>query len=327
MKKRLPELDDIRGLSIIVMILIHTNAYFLSNWWSTNTRELSQFAVVAFLFCSSYLSIQRPFPQSISEFLPYVIKRLKRLALPFIVFFTVYIVLMKFGIGKSFSFKYIVNSYLLIGGIDFNWLVLLFIQLMVIAPLLHFLFVKKKMLLYLYTVGAFLASVIFLKYTPLPYFRTIMWFPWSLVVIYTFYFDSLWKNRKVFFFTTLIFGFLFFATQQWILIPLKHSVSHYANKYPPNLYHLSYSLFALNILYYLSQIKIFSHPFVQNIIHFFSINSYELFFIHILVIEVVWKWMRPHDWVAFFLIVTGISVVVQLGMNMVRERMKPAEIK
>ena len=127
MKKRLPELDDIRGLSIIVMIMIHTNAYFLSNWWSATTRDISQFAVVAFLFCSSYLSIQKPFPQSPSELLPYVIKRLKRLVLPFFIFFTVYIALMKFGIGKSFPLKYIVESYLLIGGIDFNWLVLLFV--------------------------------------------------------------------------------------------------------------------------------------------------------------------------------------------------------
>jgi len=327
MKKRLPELDDIRGISIIVMIMIHTNAYFLSNWWSATTRDISQFAVVAFLFCSTYLSIQRPFPQSISELLPYVLKRLKRLILPFFVFFTVYVLLMKFGIGKSFPLKYIIESFLLIGGIDFNWLVLLFVQLMIITPLLYFLFAKKKILLLIYTVIAFISSVVFLKYTPLPYYRSIMWLPWSLVIIYTFYLDVLWKNKKLFFLTTFILGFLFLGTQQWVLVPLKHSLSQYANKYPPNLYHISYSLFALNILYYLSKVNAFSQSLVQKTIHFFSINSYTLFFIHILVIEVVWKWARPHNWIVFFLIVTIISVVIQLGMNKINEKMKPVEKK
>jgi len=323
MKKRLHELDDIRGFSIIVMIMIHTNAYFLSNWWSVTTRDISQFAVVAFLFCSTYLSIQKPFPQSFSEFLPYMIKRLKRLVLPFYIFFTVYILLMKFGIGKSFPLKFITESYLLIGGIDFNWLVLLFVQLMIITPLLYFFFTKKKALLYLYVIGALASSIIFLKFTPLPYYRSIMWLPWSLVVIYTFYLDEIWKNRKLFFLTTFLLGALFFGTQQWILLPLKHSFSQYSNKYPPNLYHISYSLFALNILYYLSKIHTFSQPIIQKTIHFFSINSYTLFFIHILVIEVVWKWARPQNWIVFFLIVTMISVAIQFVMNLINERMKP----
>ena len=315
MKKRLPELDDIRGISIIVMILIHTNAYFLSNQLAYLTREISQFAVVAFLFCSSYLSLQKPFPQSLSELFIYVSKRVKRLILPFFMFFTVYILFMKWGIGKSFPLKYIIESYLLVGGIDFNWLVLLFIQMMIITPLLHSLFTKNKVLLWVYTFVAFISSVIFLKYTPLSYYRIVMWLPWSLVVIYTFYLDALWNNKKLFFIVTIILVALFIGTQQWVLVPLKYSLSHYANKYPPNLYHISYSLFALNILYYLSKMNVFSQCVIQKTIHFFSINSYTLFFIHILVIEGVQKWMRPNNWIVFFLIVAGISVLIQMGMK------------
>jgi len=323
MKKRLAELDDIRGLSIIVMILIHTNAYFLSNQWAYMSREISQFAVVAFLFCSSYLSIQKPFPSSVSALLPYIFKRTKRLIIPFFIFFTLYILFMNFAVGKQFSQKYILDSILLIGGIDFNWLVLLFIQLMIITPLLYYLFSQKKIIFLFYSIISFASSVLFLTLTPLSYYRGIMWLPWSLVVIYTFYFDTLWKNKRLFFLITVLFGIIFISTQQLVLLPLHRSFSMYSNKYPPNIYHISYSLFMLNILYYVSQAKLFSFSFVQKIVHFFSINSYTLFFIHIIVIEGVWKWIRPHNWILFFLLVTGISVVIQIIFNEIAKKMKP----
>jgi len=114
---------------------------------------------------------------------------------------------------------------------------------------------------------------------------------------------------------TLLFGTIFIITQQCILLPLHHSFSMYNNKYPPNLYHISYSLFAVNIIYYLSKRKLFSSPLVQNTVGFFSANSYQLFFIHILVIDGVWKWIRPTNWILFFLLVTYISSIIQIGMN------------
>jgi fucose 4-O-acetylase-like acetyltransferase len=319
LRQRLPEIDDLRGISIIVMILIHTNAYLLGDKWAYNTREISQFAVVAFLFCSAYLSLLKPYP-SAQELIPYLWKRLKRLAVPYYIFFTIYILFSMFALGKHFSQQYIVSSYLLTGGIDFNWLVLLFVELMIITPLIQFLYSKYKAGLYIYTFIAFVSSVLFLKYTPLPYYRAIMWLPWSLVVVYTLYFEKLWSNKKIFFGITLLFGLIFIATQQLILLPLHHSFSMYANKYPPNLYHISYSLFAINIIYYMSKKQFFASPLVQEVIHFFSINSYPIFFIHVIVIDAVWKWIHPTKWVLFFLIVTYISALVQIATNKAGEK-------
>ncbi len=314
MRKRLPELDDLRGISIIVMILIHTNAYFLSNKWAYSAREISQFAVVAFLFCSSYLALLKPHP-TVAEFFPYIAKRLKRLLIPFLIFFTIYILFSTIGLGKHFSQSYIVKSYTLTGGIDFNWMVLLFVQIMFVTPFIQYLNEKSKIGLHIYTFIAIVSSVIFLKYTPLPFYRSIMWLPWSLVIIYTIYFDRIWNNKMRFMWVTLLFGIIFLVTQQYVLLPLHHSFSMYFNKYPPNLYHIAYSLFAVNIIYFLSQKKLFASPLVQNIVDFFSTNSYSLFFIHIIVIDGVWKWIRPTNWILFFLLVTYISVVIQMVLN------------
>lgn len=325
MKQRLPELDDLRGISIIVMILIHTNAYLLGNKWAYNSREISQFAVVAFIFCSAYLSLLKPYP-TLVELGSYIWKRAKRLLIPFYIFFTLYLGFMTLALNKKFSMSYIFKSYTLTGGIDFNWMVLLFVELMLVTPLIQYLYAKSKVGLYIYSFIALVSSIIFLKYTPLSYYRSIMWLPWSLVIVYTLYFDKLWNNKKLFFAITVLFGLIFIGSQQLILLPLRHSFSMYANKYPPNLYHISYSIFAVNIIYYLSRKQLFASSLVQGVINFFSVNSYTIFFIHILVIEAVWKWIHPTNWILFFLLVTYISALVQIGMNKLSEKKNISEV-
>lgn len=317
MKNRFQEIDDIRGISMIVMILIHTNAYLLSDRLAYVTREISQFAVVAFLFCSTYLTLRRPYPASFSEFIPYLIKRLRRLLVPYYVFVIAYAVFMSLFANKTLSHSFLVENVLLTGGIDFNWLVLLFVQLTFITPLLQFLYDKHRSLFHLYAVGALVSSVYFLTHTPLPYFRLIMWLPWSLIIIYTLYFDRLWNSKKMFILITIVFGLIYIGTQQYVLIPAKHAISMYANKYPPNIYHIAYSLFALNILYGMSQVKVFSHKIIQAVIDFFSMYSYTIYFIHILVIEAVIRMMKVKTmhWFLFFALIAYATAIIQLAYN------------
>lgn len=302
---------------MIVMILIHTNAYLLSDKIAYYTREISQFAVVAFLFCSTYLTLKRPYPVTISEFAGYLIKRLKRLLIPYYVFVVAYAVFMSLFAGKTLSHSYLVQNVLLTGGIDFNWLVLLFVQLTFVTPLLQYWYDNHRSLFHIYAVVALVSSVYFLTRTPLPYFRLIMWLPWSLVIVYTFYFDRLWKSKSVFIVTTLLFGCIYYLTQHYVLIPSKHALSMYANKYPPNIYHIAYSIFALNILYGMSQLKLFSQKIVQAVIDFFSLYSYTIYFIHILIIEAMTRIlnMKTLHWFLFFALITYLTALAQLAYN------------
>lgn len=317
MKNRFQEIDDIRGISMIVMILIHTNAYLLSDKLAYITREISQFAVVAFLFCSTYLTIRRPYPATIPEFGFYLIKRLKRLLIPYYIFVVAYAVFMSLFANKTLPYSYLVQNVLLTGGIDFNWLVLLFVQLTFVTPLLQYLNDRHKGIFHGYTAIALMSSIYFLTHTPLPYFRVIMWLPWSLVIIYTMHFDKLWRSTRIIILVTLLFGLVYYATQQYVLIPAKHSLSMYANKYPPNIYHIAYSLFALNILYALSQWKVFAQKLVQPVIDFFSMYSYTIYFIHILIIEAVIRLMnvKTLHWFLFFVVITYLTAIAQLTYN------------
>lgn len=172
-------------------------------------------------------------------------------------------------------------------------------------------------ILYLYVFVAVISSILFLKYTPHPLYRSIMWLPWSLIVIYTMYFEKIRKNTVLFWGLTVFFFIIFLVTRQFILIPLGHSLRMYNNKYPPNIYHLSYCLAGLNILFFLSQKGLFTK--VRRYIHFLSKYSYEIYFLHILVIFVLTVFFHfKFNWVTFFVAVLGITSVVQWGINKIQ---------
>lgn len=312
--KRLDFIDDIRGIAIFATVLIHTNVYFLNNKIAYSLIELAQFAVVAFIFCSSYLYFLKDKVESLSLFWSHLLKRLRRLIIPYYLFITVYFLFVYLNAPQKLTPRYIFQNLTLTGGLDFNWLVLLFIQLAVLMPLFSFLRRRYMKILYLYVFVAVISSILFLKYTPHPLYRSIMWLPWSLIVIYTMYFEKIRKNTILFWGLTASFFIIFLMTRQFVLIPLGHFLRMYDNKYPPNIYHLSYCLAGLNILFFLSQKGLFTK--VRRYIHFLSKYSYEIYFLHILVIFVLTVFFHfKFNWVTFFVAVLGITSVVQWGMS------------
>lgn len=312
--KRLDFIDDIRGISIFATVLIHTNVYFLHNKIAYNLIELTQFAVVAFIFCSSYLYYLKDKVESLPLFWQHFFKRLRRLFIPYYIFLAVYFLFTFLKEPHKLTPNYIFQNLTLTGGIDFNWLVLLFIQLAILMPFFSFLRRRYVGVLYLYILVGIVSSIVFLKYTPHPLYRTIMWLPWSLVVIYTMYFEKIRMNSVLFWGLTASFFIIFLFTQQFVLVPLGHSLRMYDNKYPPNIYHLSYCLAGLNILYFLSQKGLF--VFVRRFIHFLSRYSYEIYFLHILVIYVVTVFFHfKFTWVTFFLTIMLLTSGIQWVLN------------
>jgi len=311
---RLLEIDDIRGISIFVMILIHTNAYFMADKIAFFTLEISQFAVVAFIFCSSYLFYLKYKTESVKEFMDHFVKRVKRLVIPYYIFFAVYILFVYLKEPAKLTADYVVRNLTFTGGLDFNWLVLLFIELAILMPLFKIWDEKHKKVLYVYIIVAVISSIIFLKYSPHPLYRYIMWLPWSLIVIYTMFFDRIRKHPPLFWGLTSIFLALFLISRQYFLIPLGHSLRQYDNKYPPNLYHLSYCLVELNILYFLAQRGVFA--ITRKYIHFLSLYSYQIYFLHLLVIFTITVFYHFNfNWVTFFLATLSITSILQFVFN------------
>src|SRR5690606_35114871 len=91
------------------------------------------------------------------------------------------------------------------------------------------------------------------------------------------------------------------------------------NKYPPNLYYLSYGIAWIFGLYYLHQLLRINETVLQQFLNFISRNSYSLFFIHFLylIILIDILQIRIKQWSIYFFLIFTVSLVTQAILNLV----------
>jgi len=320
-------IDDLRGIAILVMILIHTNAYFLHIKLAYLTLEISQFAVPVFIFCSAYLSFRKKMELDRQSLVPYVKKRFMRLLQPYYLFLVVHFIFTLIAEPKKMTSSYVLNNIFLTGGLDFNWLVLLFIQFTFLIPFLVWLRDNNKRMFYLYTAISAASTLVFLRYTPLPYYRAIMWLPWSLLIVFTMEYveaeaNGVWQS------TTATLALILYGLTRFYQTATGHSLFHYSNKYPPNMYHLSYGIVCILLLVFLSKKNVFAWQPLRWLIHFLSVYSYSIYFFHILVIFTVTVFLKMRfTWISFFLTVTLLTLVVQMMSNGLMSLLKPKPVE
>ncbi len=310
-KQRYPEIDILRGISVLAIILIHSCVYFLKDKIAFVLWDYSQFAVAVFIFCSAYIFFAREPQINMSNFVAYLKKRLLRLLPTYYLFAFLYLVLALIFQHKAITGKIVMQNLLLIGGIDFNWLVLLFVYLTLLMPLIFFLYQKNKTLFYLTGLVSIASSVLFIFFRPANY-RLTMWLPWLVIPYFTLIFLK-YRQNKIFLFAAASLALIVFLVLRFTLI----EGTQYQNKYPPNLYHLSYGIFALPVLYSLSRANLFNIKPVQKFILFLSSNSYTLFFIHLIIIFLITVPVRLKlSWYSFFMIVLLLALTAQIAINL-----------
>jgi hypothetical protein len=181
--------------------------------------------------------------------------------------------------------KFIIQSILLTGGVDFNWFVLLFVQLTIISPLL--LVVSKNRVLSIFLLVIFYA-ISLLSFFNRPSYQSFRWtmiFGWSFVYLLgiiiakyqpkgQFSLKNYGRLMLLFGSTFVILYTLFFNTKELVLTQ---------HKYPPDIIYLSYGLI-INFF-----LIIFAKKFILKILNpiivFLSRNSYAIFFVHYLVLD------------------------------------------
>ena len=306
-------IDNLRGLAMFAMMVIHAISYFFSDKLSFYIWDYSQWAVPVFLFCSFYLYYKSPKKSNNFSFFSYLKKRFLRILIPYYIFlFFFNILLFLFDKKTFFNFNYLKANIFLYGGLGFNWLVLIFIYLTFLMPFV--LWLKKNKLLYCGFFLLSLSSSIYFIFVKTNY-RLIMWLPWSILIYFTIFFIKNEKNWKKLTLTAAVFMTIFFILRI-IEIKIGHNLTQFENKYPPTLYHLSYGIFSTIIIFWLSKKNFFSYFNFNRLLHFLSKNSYSLFFIHILVMSSLnWLNLRTNSWFTFFLIILGISSIIQLLLN------------
>lgn len=309
-KKRFEEIDILRGFSILIIILIHSCVNFLNNKLAFIIWDYSQFAVVVFIFCSAFIFFVREPQVNLANFIKYFEKRLWRLLPTYYFFAALYLILSFLFQKKIITSNTVIANLLLFGGLDFNWLVLLFVYLTAIMPVVYFLYNKNRFLFYFSGLLTLVSAVVFIFYRPLNY-RIIMWLPWSLILYFTLIILKNKDNKK--FLLSLALTFLV------IFLSLKFTIikgTQFQNKYPPNLYHLSYGIFSLILLYFISGFKLFNTGLIKKFLYFLSLNSYTIFFIHIIIIFLITVPLKLKlNWYSFFFAVLTLTILVQNIIN------------
>ena len=311
-------IDLLRGLGILTIILIHVTAWYTQDKTAHFIWNWGQFAVPAFVFCSTYLFYTKKEKYEKEGFVNYSLIRLKRL-LPsyyvFLVFFYL-IYLLKKPLAIHWQ-DVLMNLTLTTPGHEPNWAILLFILITILMFPLTWLLKKSKSLFIFYAVLALTSSLLLVFYRWPFNYKLIMLLPWSLVILFSWYFSK-YEGRRAFypltFFVLVIIFTIAFAVQN----RLGNDLLFISNKYPPNLYYLSYGMLSVTLIYYLAKKGLFD--FFQKPIYFLSVNSYHLFFIHLFLIIAASEFIQLKQlaWWQFFAIIFALTLAVQLVLNKIR---------
>lgn len=314
-QKRNTTVDFLRGLAMVLIILIHVTVYFRSDRLAQVLWEYSQVAVPIFIFCSGYIYFSKSKAETLN--IGYFSKRIKRLVIPYyayLIFFFLYALLFRQSV---ISLKNMVQKilFLNISSRDLDWLVVLFLYFMVIMPLIRFLS-KRPRLLWIYGVLSFSSGVLLLFVDTQHAFRLIMWLPWSIVMIVT-YLVVRYEHTSWFFRSAIFISSGIYLVSKSILLARGDTLVLTENKYPPNIYYLSYGIFLMLILYVLYRRYGSSLTLLQKSCDFLSHHSYSIFFIHFLILEYFLDFTeyKKLEWWGLFGAVFGLTIVVQFLFN------------
>lgn len=229
------------------------------------------------------------------------------------------------------------SQFLLIGGINLNWLTLLFLELTFLFPL--FILLTRKKILFLYI---FLSIGITIFFTIKPfsyaYYREVMFIPWSLVLLFSIFFaiqeqkNDLIHSNKLYR-TTGIISFLLFLSFFIVWHPLHKSFNLIDYKYPPGLYYLSYAFFMTCIVIEISRLSFLRYERIARVYRYISKNSYQLFFIHFIVLDFVLKTNKKMSLSSNVLIqlvaVVSLSIFISIFLEKINKfsKAKAVDIK
>lgn len=301
------KIDFLRFIGLSMIILAHVNPPEI-------LFQLRNFDVPLMVIVSG-MSFGLVFREE--PYLGYVWKRIKRLVFPVWIFLTLYL-------GASWIFNipvadlsFIVKSYLLIGGIEYLWIIRVFLFIALIAPLIAVL--NKRVHSngkYLAILGTFFLVHEAVKYVILPYADVGIGKGVYLLVSYVFPYSFLFAlglriphlkaktNHQLIVVSMAIFVSLF----AFLSLHAGKFVDTQTYKYPPSIYYLSYAVFVSVFLWCVSQplwdfVK--ENAGVRNLVLFVAQNSIWLYLWHIPLIEAIQK-----NFVSKYVLIYAISILV-----------------
>lgn len=290
-KHRDMHIDVLRAMAILWMIVMHINPSFPQYAWANFIWNIGQWVVPAFILCS--IAVDRENVQSFKGYVSYLIKRLKRLLVPYYLWLISYLFLTVVLGGKVLTFSYVWKNILLVGGSNYNWLIFLFVIVTVAVPVLRFIAHKSEVWSVLFYFVAASVSVIFVQnrsYFNANY-RWWMIIPWWGITLAVILLLQWWKKKRYANIAALFITSLS-VYWYWYLYFLRNGASTHTfpHKYPPDIYFFNFGIWSVIVAFVLTFFlarRLNPSGYISRFLTFTSKFSYTIFFVHILVLYVV----------------------------------------
>ena len=299
MKHRLFTIDFVRTVAIIGVMVTHSLVPFLGKQSINSTWNYLHFVVVAFVFCSGYITVYSYPRSNTGRSLPaWCKKRFRRLYLPYLIYLFVYAVALFLfpavvtGRDISLTTRFFLDSITLTGGSDVGWLTLLFLQLAVLTPILPGITRNNKRLTGSLIICGFFALITTFVRIPASYSRMIAWLPWSFIFLLGALAGQKEKHDGAKIQNYLIAGMVSFCV--WIIFTALLNYLHKPltltlHKYPPDLYYFLYGIGITYTLFGLGKLWEKQGEHFTSAISFISRYSYGMFFTHLIILDAVTK--------------------------------------
>lgn len=301
MKKRFEDIDFLRGFAIVIIIVTHVYGLHLSNSRDFAIWNWLHFVVPGFLFCSGFvLAPQVAKFTSFKNTALWLGKRLTRLLIPYYIYFFFHFLLFLVfpSLFNNFHFRiapeFLIGSIFFTGkGVSLSWLPILFVELTIFFPIL-WLLKKKGLLFYFKSIVLIAIAFITLSGVTVPMQQITHWFFWLYPFILGYIFADIeeQKRKNIYLLGSMvtlgifIFLFMTFSATGKSLILTHH-------KYPPDLFYLAYSL-GIEFLILFASTFLLRISLLKKVLFYFSKNSYRLFFVHYIVLDLVFSLTKTH---------------------------------
>lgn len=323
MQKRVWQIDIMRGVSMILMMVLHVLAYYKEDSVAFAIWEFAQLSVPVFIFCSAYLFYTRDAASATCGF-SYFKKRLIRLMVPYYWFLAAYGVLLAYFEPSKLTQPYIIDSIILTDGIYINWLVLLFLYMSIMSPIMMAVYRKNAYLLGAWLIFATTFSVLTFSMAWPTWWRWGMWIGWSPLIVYCWYIaDAIVAGNRRRLIGAAAAALLLTGMLALYRMSVGLSLEVTQSKYPPNIYYLAYSALCVPLAWFVSNARLFQSKGVQSVVGYFSRHSYSLFFIHFFVIFFLLYLVPTNQlhWLPYTGLMFGITMGVQLLLTTIAKKL------
>ena len=311
-------IDYLKVIGLLCIILAHICP-------DPTILQIRNFDVPLMVLISGYLAVGS-FKRSLKKnrsFIKYIARRIQRLLIPTWIFLIIFFAIMTyFPVNGAYPYdtNFIINSFLLLNGIDYVWIIRIFLICAVITPVIYYFDkIENDYLQFLILLIAYILYevAIFYKINEMNIiFEFILAYVIPYGIIYLLGMITTKTSAKADGIISIIF-IITFAVSAYILY-LNTGILQPTQimKYPPTIYYISYALFVCFLLF-----SIFKKVNLKRIelIEFISESSLWIYLWHILFLTIIPIINGELDWVLTYFVVVICSICFTFIQNKIMD--------